>query len=100
MGYQPDWGKKGRCEASEIALNAGKGETVMTRFLTLGVAVALAVALLPPASPSADAAEKGKGKKGTPVATESLTIAHEGLKGKKPSSLKAKGDSRRPLAKQ
>ena len=58
------------------------------RILGIGLAAAVAIALLPAASPSADAAGKGKG---APVATESLTIVHEGLKGKKPSSVKAKG---------
>ena len=58
------------------------------RTLAIGLAAAVAIALLAAASPSADAAGKGKG---APVATESLTIVHEGLKGKKPSSVKAKG---------
>ena len=58
------------------------------RILGIGLAAAVAIALLPAASPSADAAEKGKG---TPVATESLTIVHEGLQKKKPSTVKVKG---------
>jgi hypothetical protein len=58
------------------------------RILGTGLAAAVAIAWLPAASPSADAAGKGKG---TPVATESLTIVHEGLQKKKPSTVKVKG---------
>ena len=48
----------------------------------------LCIALVPLRSLPAQTAEKSKSK-GAPVATESLTIAHEGLK-RKPRALKGK----------
>ena len=64
----------------------------MTRMFAVGIALALAVAILPPASPSADAADKGKSpKKGGYTPDEAVTMTAIALaNSKKKNGLKAK----------
>jgi hypothetical protein len=65
----------------------------MVRMMQLTFAASLTIALVSNAPGPVQAAEKAR--RGGAVAVESLTIAHEGMKGKKPSRLKAKNDQRK-----
>ena len=61
----------------------------MMRMLGIGLAAALAIALMPQASVPVEAAQK---RKGGSAAVETLDITHPGMQGKKSAKgLKAKG---------
>jgi hypothetical protein len=65
----------------------------MVRLMQLTFAAGLTIALVSNGPGPVQAAEKAR--KGGAVAVETLTIVHDGMKGKKPSGRKAKNDQRK-----